>query len=63
MMQVTIIEEKCIGCGVCASICPEAFEMEEALAKVTADPVPEHAQEECAEAAECCPVQAVAITG
>mgnify|MGYP001038247533 CR=1 FL=1 len=63
MIQAMVIEEKCTGCGVCAAICSEVFEMEDALAKVKADPVPESTKEECVEAAESCPVQAIAVTG
>ena len=32
--MVKISKEKCIGCGLCASICPEVFEMEGSKAKV-----------------------------
>ncbi|MFO8062488.1 MAG: ferredoxin [bacterium] len=28
-MKVTVIEDKCIGCGVCVNSCPEVFEMDE----------------------------------
>lgn len=62
-MHATIIEEKCTGCGMCPSICPEVFEMEDALATVKADPVPEGAKDECTEAAESCPTQAIVVTG
>ena len=27
-MKVKVIEENCIGCGACQSICPEVFEVD-----------------------------------
>jgi ferredoxin len=63
MMKATIIEDKCIGCGMCSVLCPEVFEMEDAVATVRVNPVPEGAKDECTEAAESCPVQAIVVTG
>jgi ferredoxin len=62
-MQAKIIEEQCTGCGLCPNICPEVFELEGAVAVVKTDPVPDGAKDECIEAAESCPTQAIAITG
>lgn len=28
-MTIKIDREKCIGCGLCASLCPEVFEMDD----------------------------------
>ena len=33
-MAVKVNPEKCIGCGLCTSICPTSFEMEGSKAKV-----------------------------
>ncbi|MFH1787577.1 MAG: ferredoxin [archaeon] len=36
-MMVSVNKEKCIGCGACASICPEVFELaEDGKAKIKA---------------------------
>jgi ferredoxin len=57
-MKVSVDKKKCIGCGACASICPEVFEMKESKAQVKKI----ETDKECAkEASESCPVQAIAI--
>ncbi|MFW5888340.1 MAG: ferredoxin [Patescibacteria group bacterium] len=57
-MSVKVDGEKCIGCGVCASICPDVFEMNaEGKAQVKSEE-----NMECAkQAADSCPVDAISI--
>jgi len=58
-MRVTVDENECIGCGVCAQICPDVFILDEeaGVSKVIR---PEGA--DCArEAAESCPVTCIHI--
>jgi ferredoxin len=62
-MNVTIIEDRCTGCGICPSLCPDLFELNGAVAEVKQNPVPDSLKEECIEAAESCPVEAIAVTG
>jgi len=59
-MIITINEEECTGCGVCASMCPEVFEIgEDGIAHVIN---PEGCDAcDCHEAADSCPVQAITI--
>ena len=48
--------EKCIGCGLCVSICPEIFELDEnGKAKTISDKISSCTKE----AAESCPVEAI----
>ena len=58
-MTVTVDEETCIGCGLCAETCPEVFEMNDDKARVKVDEVSEDVTETCKEATENCPVEAI----
>lgn len=60
-MRVTVDEEVCIGCGLCAEECSEVFEMNDDKARVKVDEVSEDVLESCKEAAENCPVEAIQI--
>ena len=61
-MKAKVDSDLCTGCGTCVDTCPEVFEMsDDDIAVVVADPVPDHAQKACREAAECCPVEAILI--
>ena len=54
--MIKVNSEKCIGCGLCVSICPEVFEMNsEGKSKVK-----KQKDSPCVkEAIESCPVQAI----
>ena len=53
--MVKVNPKKCIGCGLCASICPTVFEMQESKAKVKAQK-----KDKCVdEAISSCPVEAI----
>ncbi|NJE85178.1 ferredoxin [Thermococcus sp. CX2] len=57
--KVTVDQDLCTGCGVCASLCPDVFEMND---EGKAQAIAEVTEVECApEAAEACPVGAITI--
>jgi ferredoxin len=57
--MVKVNRKKCIGCGMCQSLCPEVFELEEGKARVK-DNVDVKKYKDCIEKAkENCPMQAI----
>lgn len=61
-MRASILRDDCIGCGLCETICPEVFEMDdEDIAIVIADPVPAEHEDSAQEAADSCPTDAIVI--
>ena len=61
-MKVKINKNACIGCGSCAAICPEVFEIDDGgIAKVTVEKVEENQLNDATEASENCPTSAIEI--
>jgi len=55
-MKVRIVEENCVGCGICESICSEGIEMVRGVAKI------KNENAECLEeAAQRCPRNAIVL--
>lgn len=61
-MKASIDRDGCIGCGLCASTCPEVFRMaDDGLAEVYTDPVSSGAEGSATEAADGCPVGVITV--
>jgi ferredoxin len=60
-MKATVDKSLCMGCGICPDICPEVLEMDgdQAVAKV--DKVPAGVEDNCRDAAQQCPAEAIKI--
>lgn len=55
------VNENCIGCGMCVSICPEVFQMsDENVALANSEILPEQ-ETTVQEAADSCPVNAIEV--
>lgn len=60
-MKATVDHDLCIGCGICASMCPEVFEMgDDGLAYVIAE-VTSELEAGAQEAAAACPTDAITV--
>ena len=61
-MQAFIDSTGCIGCGMCESICPLVFKIdEEGKAEVIMDPIPMGSQKLAKEAEEACPASVITV--
>lgn len=59
MKKVTVDQELCIGCEICAELCPEVFEIQDEKSHVIG---PDKCSTcNCQEAVESCPVSAIEI--
>ena len=58
-MKVTVTDD-CTGCGVCETIAPDVFVVEDEMATVNADEIAGN-EDEVKEAAEECPDEAIKI--
>ena len=61
-MKATVDKDTCIACGLCPSICPECFEIEDdGKAGFIVDEAPSGSEDEVKEAAESCQVSAISV--
>jgi ferredoxin len=61
-MKVRVNQDICIGCGLCASMSPEVFQMnDDGLAEAITEDVADDQEEAAEESANDCPVSAIFI--
>ena len=59
-MKLVVDKDICIGCGACAAICPDVFEIDdEGLATSIVSEVAEDIMDDAIDAKEGCPVDAI----
>lgn len=58
-MTFTVDKDLCIGCGICADLCPEVFEMQDDVSTVIKDPVDKAYQPKALAAEDACPVHCI----
>ena len=62
-MKAIVNKDTCIGCGLCASICPEVYNLddEEGKAEAIDEEIDESLTDDAVEARDSCPVEAIDI--
>ena len=58
-MRAYVDQDVCIGCGLCASTCPEVFEMNDEGKAEAVDDTTDENRDGVLEAIENCPVSAI----
>ena len=61
-MKAKVNQNACIGCGACAAICPEEFEItDEGVAKEIKENIDDNNKDAVIEASEGCPTSAIEV--
>jgi len=58
-MKIKVNKQKCLGCEVCTSLCPEVFELEDGKSKIKEKADLKKYKDCIKQAIETCPVQAI----
>ncbi|WP_310604345.1 ferredoxin [Anaerosporobacter sp.] len=62
-MKATVDQDGCISCGVCVSVCPEVFSLNENdISEAIEGDIPSDSTEAAQEARDSCPVDVISIT-
>ncbi len=60
-MTAVVDPDTCVGCRLCVDSCPDVFEMAREVAVVKVNPIPPALETACRDAADGCPVNAIAV--
>ena len=61
-MKAKVEKAECIGCGMCETLCPEIFSMnDEGVAEAKDQEIPESLVESAEEAKDSCPADCIVI--
>ncbi len=61
-MKAKVNKDACIGCGACAAICEDVFEIsDEGFSEVKKEEVPKDKKDDVKSAAEACPTGAIEV--
>ena len=61
-MKVEVNRDSCIGCGACAAICSDVFEIDdEGISTVVTEDVSDDQKQEVQDAADSCPTGAIEV--
>ncbi|MCK4852152.1 MAG: ferredoxin [Candidatus Omnitrophica bacterium] len=61
-MKAVVNPDDCIGCGICAQVAPDVYEMKDDKAVAGVEEIPEDKLEDAKSAADQCPVNAIVIS-
>ncbi len=61
-MKAIVDAEKCIGCGLCAQVAPDVYEMQDDKAVIKIEEIVEDQEDDAKNGADQCPVAAIEVS-